>query len=211
MTTRTSSHCGEASFSLGGGLLAGDWAEPLWAAIVAQVPDLAAAPGAGLHPLRGSRTEHGLVLSRRTRLQVRVPLAAAESLTALCGQTLAVGGGELHLGEVTVKAVTSFATLGARCVVLPEAVPGETGFAVALQQRLLDAVGDVAVICGRPSIVSWRGQRLTGYSVVAHDLTPGQSLALQEAGLGEGRGIGCGLFIHHKIIAGLDDDLDAPD
>ncbi len=43
-------------------------------------------------------------------------------------------------------------------------------------------------------------------SLMVADLEPEQSVRLQQVGLGEGRCIGCGLFLPHKGIKPVNDD-----
>jgi hypothetical protein len=42
-----------------------------------------------------------------------------------------------------------------------------------------------------------------GFSLLLHGLTPAQSLAVQESGLGEGRKLGCGIFVPHKSVVAV--------
>jgi hypothetical protein len=59
-------------------------------------------------------------------------------------------------------------------------------------------------VCGRMSQLAADGGVIRGGSVVVHGLAAPDSLRLQRVGLGPHRALGCGLFVPHKAIAGLD-------
>jgi CRISPR-associated protein Cas6 len=202
---------GDLHFATTGGVLPADYADSLWVAVCNALPWVADVPGAGVHPLRGADTEHGVVLSRRSKLTLRLPLADAGRAAALSGRCIEFRSGKLQVGEAVVKPLRSFPTLGARCVLMADALPGEIGFTAKLNEALFAQLGEAQIICGQPVQVIQAGRVRAGHSVVIHELTPSQSLTLLETGVGEARGLGCGLFTHHKVITGLNDDFDGPD
>lgn len=197
--------CVDVAFELRGDILPRDYAPLLKRAVLHALPWMEKDPLAGIHAVRAPLTDAGLVLSRRARLQLRVGAAQGDAASALSGKTLMVGDASLGIGAVTLKPVQPFATLRAAMVV--SRFDDEQAFVddVEMQLEVLDIKGEV--ICGKPATVS-HGDRpmsnLSGFAVVVHGLSIPHSLRLQAVGLGAERMLGCGLFVHHKIIEGLD-------
>jgi CRISPR-associated protein Cas6 len=191
-------------FSLAGDFLPADYAVPLEAALLGTLPWLAAEPLVGVHPIRAARDAEGLVLSRRSRLKLRAPTAIARRLAGeLEGAELSIESRSLRVGAAVVRPVGPYATLKAAIVALP-GVAGEVAFMAAMA-RELDALGVAGeMICSRPAAVGGGTEGLHGFGVVVHDLSPRHSVLLQARGIGPGRRLGCGLFVHHKLIEGLD-------
>jgi hypothetical protein len=70
---------------------------------------------------------------------------------------------------------------------------------------MLEAVAmPVRFICGRLARIGVAGRDVCGASVVVHGLRASDSLRLQRTGLGPHRALGCGVFVPHKTIVGLD-------
>ena len=57
------------------------------------------------------------------------------------------------------------------------------------------------LLCGQAHRLRSPHGTLHTRSMMVADLAADDSLRLQEQGLGEGRTLGCGLFVHHKSIA----------
>lgn len=192
----------DLSFELGGDILPADYPQHLEAALVEALPWASAEPFFGVHPVRAPLTESGYVLSRRARLTVRVPPAREAAVAALAGREFAVGGRRLAIGRGIARPVTPFPTLRAQMVV--NALADEPAFMddVGMQLEVLAVRGEA--ICGKPARLATAGGTLNGFALVLHGLSAGDSLRLQAIGLGPARRLGCGLFVHHKIIDGLD-------
>ncbi len=196
----------DVAFALSGQHLPHDYAFPLEAALMKRLPWLADEPSAGVHPLRAPATAYGIVLSRRTRLVLRLPESRLDGAEALCGARLEVGDAALQVGGATVRPVEPFATLSAWNVA--SAADDEAAFLedVAFQLEVLGV--RAKLICGRPETMGEGGRRLSGFGLALHELSPSHSLLVQTHGLGPARRLGCGVFVHHKIIEGLGDEPD---
>ena len=194
--------CVDLSFELRGEELPRHYAEMLRAAVVRELPWMEEDPQAGIHPIRAPLTEAGYVLSRRARLQIRIDAARADAVLALSGKTLSIGERRLGIGSGVVKAVQAFPTLRAAAMV--SRFDDEQAFVddVEMQLEVLGVKG--RVICGKPTAMQRGDRQFGGFAVVVHDLSGPHSLRLQAIGLGADRLLGCGLFVHHKIIEGLD-------
>ena len=193
-----------------------DHAHALSAALLNALPWLADEEQAGIHLIHGAASGNGwfrpedtenelLHLSRRTRMRLRVPRARLEDAQALTGQSLDIEGHTLEIGKLDVFMLSSLPTLFSRYVITREELD-ESQFleAAAAQLQALDIpcrkmLGGIAHTMNFPD-----GPVFTRSLMVA-ELQPEQSVRLQQTGLGEGRTIGCGLFLPHKGIAPVKD------
>jgi len=192
----------DLAFVLSGARLPGEYAEALWSALLVQLPWLAEEPELGVNVVRASRSNGNLLLSRRTRLVLRMPRGRVADAMRLTGCALQVEGELLVVGEARVHPLEPFPTLSARFV--------ETGAADELEHQqaveaMLGRLGlPLRFICGRMCTVRHGGRAIGGAEVVLHGLRPEQSIAMLEHGLGPGRHLGSGLFLPHKTISGID-------
>lgn len=189
-----------------------DHAWALQQAIEAALPWFAGEPLAGLHTVHGAASGSGwmrpegadalLQLSHRARLALRLPGRRLRDAAALLGRTLQVSGWPLHVEKMTPRPLSRITTLFSRCVVL--AADDEAGFVGAAQDELAAlGISPGRMVCGRVTTVATPARTFQARSLMLAGLAPGQSLRLQQSGLGAGRRIGCGLFIPHKDIADL--------
>lgn len=189
-------------FELAGTQLPRDYQGALWNALLEQLPWLAEEPGAGVHAVRGSATDAGLLLSRRARLALRLPQRRHADAGRLTGRRLRVEDSALEVGAARARPLEPFPTLSAGFVATG------AGDELAHQdavQALLAAMGlPLRFICGRMRVMRSGTASVAGASVVLHQLRPEQSLLVQCRGLGELRHLGCGLFLPHKTISGID-------
>lgn len=189
-------------FALSGVRLPPAYAAALWEALLGRLPWLADEPGVGVHAIRASSGDGGLLLSRRARLTLRLPARRSSDVLSLSGRHIEVDGERLEVGAGRPRPLEPFPTLSARFVA--------TGAADDLAhqevvQAMLGEIGmPVRFICGRMRSVRSAGATFTGAEVVVHQLRPEQSVALQQRGLGGGRHLGQGLFMPHKTISDID-------
>ncbi len=189
------------SFDLGGGILPLHYRALLWDALLAHAPDLATDARVGVLPLRTAESESDFLLSKRVKLVLRLPIALLDHAAQLAGQNLAVGEGWMQLGACKVRPIEPYPTLHAHLVASDV---DEVAFIHAVQTQLVQMKIDAKLICGLQQTFHHLAQPIVGYSLVIHDLKPEASLHLQCAGLGGLRGYGCGVFVHYKLISGLE-------
>jgi len=199
-----------------------DHAYSLAEAICAKVPQLAESDRAGVHAvhLAGSqngweRPEHSnehLLLSKRTRLRIRVETEKAEALiSALAGSSLLVQGLSMQVLSGEQRVLNPSATLLSRFAYFEQAQMDND------EKRFIEHVvkhcgtlgySPTKVLCGREHIISTAaGPRLTR-SVLLADVPAPSSIALQDNGIGDGRAQGCGIFIPHKDTHAVHDQQD---
>lgn len=187
----------DLAFSVSGGPLPQDHSLELWQTLAAAHQGISRIPGIAVLPIRGtSAVGASVALGRHARLWMRVPEEAVGELLALCGTSIEIGGAPLRIGGAKTRALAPYATLYARRVVAD--TDDEEGFARWVSERLvaLDIRRDF-VVGGRSSVRGDRGT-MTGFSLMLPELGARESLRLQAEGLGQGRHLGCGVFVGHK-------------
>lgn len=189
-----------------------DHAHDLSVALHDALPWLAEEDDAGVHLIHGASSGNGwqrpdetspedfIYLSRRARMQLRVPRERVEEAHELTGQTLQVGDYTVVVGEAEVKPLTTLGTLFARYVPVMQGEDEE-----AFLQRIVSEMRDLdvhvkKVLCGVGHTFNLPEGRVETLSVMVADLDPQSSVMLQQKGIGDGRKRGFGLFIPHKGI-----------
>ena len=188
-----------------------DHAHALSSALLKVLPWLEDEAYAGIHLIHGAASGNGwfrpedtenelLHLSRRTRMRLRVPRKRLQDTQALSGQSLDIEGHPLEVGNSDVSQLSSLPTLFSRYVITREDLD-ETQFleAAAGQLKALD-IPCRKMLSGITHTMKFPDAEVFTRSLMVADLDPEQSVRLQQVGLGEGRTIGCGLFLPHKGI-----------
>lgn len=97
--TTTISHDGQEMvdmvFDLGGSVISEDYPFLLWSEIVRILPWLKNEANAGILPLRGSASGENTLLSKRTKLILRIPAERVNQTGELSGQQLNLGDNNL--------------------------------------------------------------------------------------------------------------------
>lgn len=190
----------DVAFALEGHTLPHEHRFALADALQAALPWLAGAPHAGVHRLnvvRGGGADD--LVSRRTRLTLRVPRERAQAATALAGMSLQLGAHRLRAGRVRTRELLPHGTLYAALVASD--ADDEAEFLRNVQKEL-DALG----VRGQPVCGRWQSAeagRLRGCSLMVTGLDTAQSLALLRQGIGPHRRLGCGLFVPHRSAAAV--------
>ncbi len=194
-----------------------DHAYALSRALLEAVPWLATAEAA-IHTIHVAGSQNGwerpshsvdeeLLLSRRTKLSIRVPEERVADLKhALEGHTYRIGDSKLSVGTGKPRRLSKETTLFARYVSAPADLDpaglDEDAF-LRWAAETLKAQLDVRVrkaLCGKQTDLSTPDGPIATRSLLLADLKPEESLRLQQQGLGPHRLMGCGIFIPHKGI-----------
>lgn len=201
-----SAEMADLAFPVRGEQIPSDYRHALWAALRATAPWLEDEPRAGVLGIRTVATERGVcLLGRRASLTLRLPIGRLEAAAAVFeGRRIEVAGQTLEIGTSHVRPLPLANTLYADFVTTGSSE--ETRFHEEVAEALARAgvSASVRFICGRPRSLHADGEQVNGYAVVLHELRPDDALTLLHEGLGGGRKLGCGIFIQHKAIAGLD-------
>lgn len=194
-----------------------DHAHPLSSALLSELPWLADEPHAGVHLIHGAASGNGwyrpedpgtelLHLSRRIRMRLRVPSHRLDDARELTGKSLDVNGHVIEVGESTVFKLSSLSTLFARYVIAGvDHDENEFLERAAEQLQALD-IPCRKLLAGITHSLNFPDETVFTRSLMVAELEPGQSVRLQQVGLGPGRSFGCGLFLPHKGIKPVNDD-----
>lgn len=191
-------------FPLAGRAVPRDYTQALHAALQQELPWLAQASGAGIHPLKlvqGGGAGPVSLLSARTRLLLRLPRARVADARRLAGRTLLIGEHPVQLGEPHERELLPHATLYAYAVAA--AGEDEVVFMQAVAGELQALGVRTHTVCGKRGGRPHEGQTLTTFSLMLHALSQADSLRVQEQGLGPHRLLGCGVFVPHKSAAAV--------
>ncbi len=224
----------DLAYRLSGGTLPVDHAHALSRAVLTELPWLADEPRCGVHQIHVASSGHGwmrpdgdacevLNLSRRTRLTLRLPRQRLVDAEALSGRSLDVGGHRLQVGTASERPLTPSSTLFARYVICDDARDeDEECFIDWVADRLRGmGITPTKLLCGMTSRIDVTAERIgsrsrrcptscipavvQARSLMVAALSADASLALQQRGLGDGRLLGCGLFVPHKGIEAVRD------
>jgi CRISPR-associated protein Cas6 len=201
----------DVAFRIGCPTLPLDHAHALSTALLKALPWLADEENAGIHLIHGAASGNGwfrpedtghelLHLPKRTRMRLRIPGKRLQDAQTLSGQSLNIDGHPLQVGAADVSLLSSLPTLFSRYVLTDEQLD-ETQFLeeAAVQLEVLD-IPCRKMLAGITHTMKFPGGPVFTRSLMVAELAPEQSVRLQQVGLGEGRTIGCGLFLPHKGI-----------
>ncbi|MBT8123548.1 MAG: type I-MYXAN CRISPR-associated protein Cas6/Cmx6 [Gammaproteobacteria bacterium] len=169
---------------------------------------------AGMHLIHGAESGNGwirpqepdaiLSLSKRTRFMLRLPKHRVEDASKLAGQELNVAGNRLILSTPNQKPLSVLTTIFARYVVIQgmeDSLEDEEAFLNQAAEMLRkEGIQVKKMMSGRMHVLQMPGKDLFTRSLMIDGLKIEESIYLQQHGLGDGRLVGCGLFMPHKGI-----------
>lgn len=169
-----------------------------------------------IHPLNGFVAKDVLVLSRYSRLRLRLPLERLPEVIMLAGKRLRIEDGarrgEIQIGIPEVYPLLPSPTLHARCVTIKVSEVEGTGaepdrlmFLASAEKQLAERsikgaiwIDDRRDESGRERsrrVLHIKDRTIVGYAVTVRELSDEDSLKLQESGLGGRKRMGCGVFV----------------
>jgi CRISPR-associated protein Cas6 len=190
----------DVQFDLIGNEIPVDHGQALFDALAAQLPWLKDEPALGVQSIHGAPTgrNDNLVINRRIKLVLRLPVARLDEARALCGSRIQTGAGEIVIGDLKEKNLTPSATLYAPMVDF--GTDDEAAFLEVARTELEKIDIRCGLIPGKKRKMCLTEGDISGYSLMLHDVSLRQSLQVQEDGLGRHRRFGCGIFVPHKSI-----------
>lgn len=144
-----------------------------------------------------------LLLSRRTKLNIRVPREREQQIqNELVGQTLDIDGNPMIIGKAKRRLLSKQTTLIARQVVQQGREAGDENLflqrmAAELAQR---GIRIKKALCGKTVTLQTPDGPLVTRSLMIADLSLEESIQLQQQGVGPHHDMGCGIFIAHKGV-----------
>jgi len=186
----------------------------LFEAVQTVLPWLQEEPAAGIHAVNVAASGNGwmrpddpdalLYVSKRTRFELRVPRHRVADAKKLAGEKLDVCGYAFELYSVSERPLSTITTLFSRHLVTEQALMDEEEVLHWVSAQLTEqGITPRKMLCGTRHSIKTPEKNIGTCSLMVADLEVEESLWLQQHGLGPWRHLGCGLFIPHKDIAGL--------
>jgi len=212
------SRMSDVSFRIECPCLPVDHAYALAESLSAQQPWIKHAENAGIHPIHVAGSQNGwqrpdndqtLLLSKRTRLKIRINSDHADKLIASLKDTgHTIGEHKLNILDGRASPLQAASTLLSRYTVYEQDGSDSTDEEIFVQRVIsnCEALGytPTKILCGRTNAVTTIRGAIQVRSVLLADVPVEHSLLLQEKGLGDLRLIGCGILIPHKDTAAVD-------
>jgi CRISPR-associated protein Cas6 len=210
----------DVSFQIECKQIALDHAHDLSQALLEYLPWLPEEKEAGVHMIHGASSGNGWIrpgeaddadfiyLSRRSRMQLRLPRERILDAEILLGKTLNVGGNQVRVGDYQIKSLSALGTLFSRYV-LVEPGEDEDRFMLRIHGEMRDmSINVKKMLCGIGHTFKTPQGNLSTLSIMVADLDPEASVTLQRRGVGKGRDMGLGMFVPHKSIKPVGDMSD---
>jgi CRISPR-associated protein Cas6 len=191
-------------------------------AIRQALPGHDAHTGLGIHPIHLAGSQNGwerpdeslgqnLILSKRTKLVLRLRKEHQQDIINKLNNTkLDINGFELTIGKAKIKKLSKDSTIFSRSIVCNEQETEDEMQFLKRMQLELAGMGIVIkkALCGKTSQFKTPEGPVLTRSLMLADLSPENSVKLQQSGIGPMRDMGCGLFIPHKGIAAVGESTD---
>ena len=192
-----------------------DHAWALSNAIIQQLPWLKEEKQTGIHQIHVAESGNGWIRpddtknetlrpSHRTRLVLRIPKTRLQDANALIGQTLSIQGYPLTVKKPRKKPLVHASVIFSRYV-LSNKDEDENRFLERMAREYETITGNKIkkMLCGKDTVLRTATEKLITRHLMLADQRNDDSIALQQCGLGEGRLMGCGLFLPHRGIKSL--------
>ena len=174
-------------------------------------------PEAGVHQIHGAASGNGwerpadgelIHLSKRTRMQLRVPTSRVSDASELVGKTLDIAGHLVKVGKMSTRSIDPFSTIFARYIVVPEGTTEDEFLQLVVDELNSRELSVRKLLCGIGHTFELNGEKIETRSLMVADLDKASSVALQETGIGPHRHFGCGIFVPHKGIKAVGETED---
>ncbi len=194
-----------------------DHAQQLSDAILEILPWIKDEPEAGIHMIHGASTGNGwlrpdddtndgcIYLSKRSRMQIRLPKTRHEDAKLLIGKTIQLGDHELTFGDFQVKMFSPQGTLFSRYVILGDNETEEQFVGRVSEELKGMGITLRKALCGIGNSFNMQEGSVKTMSIMVADLDPDEAVTLQIRGIGSDQHRGFGLFIPHKGIKAVGD------
>lgn len=187
-----------------------DHAYALSSAILEILPWFSDEPEAGLHLIYGGTSMHGwqapespdenILLSKRTKLRLRLPKTRLEDATELCGKTLDVAGNSMKIGQAKTMLLVNSNTLFSRHIASGMDEDEETFTQRMIQELRAMNLKFTKILSGRDHAVTSPDGEIYTKSLMVSGLSAQDAVKLQILGVGPYQHMGIGLFVASKSI-----------
>ena len=174
------------------------------------LPWLSEISSAGIHLIHGAGSQNGwmrpegadalMQLSKRTRLTLRIPSARVDEALELQGEQLEFGDYQIVVGKANVKTLSTYEVQFSHNVIFDPSMKEEQFLEHTADELRKLGIKPRKLMSGMQQKLRTPDGDVMTRSLMVADLEPQEAVALQETGLGDGRLLGCGIFIPHKGI-----------
>lgn len=191
--------------------------EALTTSLYTVIPWLEHEAVAGVLPIAGSESGNGwerssdpkelIYLSRRQKMMMRLPKERLNDVDHLIGETINVAGQDLEFGKSSIKKLSDLPTAFCRSIMINERMEENDFLQWAFDELKAMDITVNKMMAGKERVIKLADdkERVTRSLMVA-ELKQAESVRLQQHGLGEGRKLGCGLFMPQKDIKAVNSD-----
>ena len=149
---------------------------------------------------RPEQIDAELPLSRRARLVIRVRRDDSDAVMQISNQTLQVGSQAVDIGASSIRKLSSLSTMYARAVCCDREQLEDDFLQDVADQLVAMGINVSKMICGKSGAIRVGDEVIFTRALLVAELKPEESVRLQQQGVGEGRLLGCGLFVPHRGI-----------
>lgn len=172
---------------------------------------------AGILPVAGSESGNGwersdnpeelIYLSRRQKMMMRLPKERLTDAENLVGKTINVAGYDLEIGKSSIKKLSDLPTAFCRSILVNDKMDENDFLQWAYDELKQLDISVKKMMPGKERVIQLPNnkERVTRSLMVA-ELKQIESVRLQQHGIGEGRKLGCGLFMPQKDIKAVNSD-----
>lgn len=173
----------------------------LYAAISQIKPELHETKWLGIEKISGVPFDKGIIAlpARGAYLKMRLPADRFGEVIPLAGKQIEIEGNRLRLGIPVARPIQPSPSLYSGIVTFKNSLTVEKFLETAareLAEKEITAKLEIPkqTYSRHRRIITIKGKKVVGFSLIVRDLTDEDSLKLQSEGLGGRRSMGCGLF-----------------
>jgi CRISPR-associated protein Cas6 len=191
--------------------------DALSTSLFAELPWLEENKLAAIHSIYGAESGNGwerttdpgelIYFSRRQKMTLRLPKEHLSDAENLIGKTINVAGYDLEVGKSSIKKLSDLPTTFCRSIMIDRRMEEDDFLQWAFDELKALDITVRKMMAGKERVVKLadNSERITRSLMVA-DLEQAESVRLQQHGLGEGRKLGCGIFMPQKGIKSVKSD-----
>lgn len=181
-------------FKVMGARLPVDHGFALYGALSRMLPSVHEEEGLGIRLIRGRYVGEGMLdIAPHSDLVLRLPVGRIRSFLGLAGKTLNIQGCRVSVGVPATRALIPAPVLHSPLATTRNG-HDQARFEAEMRHQMEEIGAHGQLSIGRRRTFAVHGKQVVGYSVLLSELTAGESIAVQERGLGGRRKMGCGFF-----------------
>lgn len=205
----------DLSFSIQGQQIPADHGYSLYSCISRLLPKLHNSAEIGIHPISGVPAGECLIsLTNNSKLVFRLDDEMIKEILPIAGKTLDLDGHIFNIGVCASLPIVPYPRLYSRIVIIKGFMEPEPFLEAASRQLEALGIKGKASLVSQPEIakanegrtsgthspylrrtIGIHGKQVVGFALRVSELSPEESIILQEKGLGGRRHFGCGIFI----------------